>query len=271
MMQPSLRVVSNDVARFATITTSPSAVPSLPASNALTDIKGNICRVESSEVVLNLSWSESRQVSFVGIPACNLSSDSEYRLVARESGSIVYDSDWQYAAQGTILDYGDFTQPLNVNSFLEGETIVSIWLDDHYMVDSVELHLRDPSRTYIDISRIIAGADFRPKWCASYGSSLSREDLTSVSRSAGGDLRIDRGPVFRVASLDIRAIHASDRHRFQRIMMAGLGKMHFVSVLQGHYDVTLEQDWSIYGVIEPGPLQFLSSRHHSTQWQIRSW
>lgn len=273
-MADHLRIVSHNEADSATITSSPAAVPTLPLANLKTDVKTDVARFLDSEVVLTLTWPESVQASFAGIPACNLSSNSEVRVkvFADAAGAeLVWDSDWRYAAPGPILENWDFTQPLNVNTFREGATIVAVWFDDHHMTERVEIHLRDSSREYLDIARLVVGPDFKPRYGASYGASLGVEDLTQVSRSASGGIRIDRQPNNDILQIPINHIATTDRHRFASILKNGIGKFHFVSLLPGHRDVTLEQDSMIYGVIEVDALTFVTYGSHSTQYLCRGW
>lgn len=269
----TLRIVSDNAADRATITVSPGAVPTLPVGNLKTDIKSDVCRVNSGTVTLTLQWAEEEQISCVAIPACNASSDSEYRVRLYDAAdALVHDTDWQWAAPGPILDHYDFTQALNVNGFIEGATIVSCWLDDHYMAAKVVMDLRDPERSYLDIARIVAGKDFKPRNGASYGSAFTIEDSTSASRAASGDLYIDRGTISASLILDLNHIDGADRHRFARILREGVGKFHFVGAIAGAADVSLDQDWSIYGVLASvSPMAFVTYGSHSTQYQIRGW
>lgn len=270
----TLRIVSHNIADTATITVSPTPVSSLPAANLKTDIKTDVCRIMSGNVTITSTWTTEQQASCAIIPACNMSSDSEYRVRVYSDAAgavLVYDSGWQWAAPGPILDNWDFTQVLNVNGFRYGATIVQMWFDDHYMTRRVVVDLRDPNRSYLDIARLVIGADFRPRYGASYGSSYGVEDLAKASRAASGDLRIETGPNIDTLSLDLTHIAASDRHRFARILREGVGRYHFVSAIAGDEDVTLVQDYSIYGVIQPAPMTFTTYGAHATQYIIQGW
>lgn len=269
-----LRIVSDNRADAAVITSEPAPAGTLPLANLKTDVKDEVCRILDSGAVLTLTWASAVQASFAGIPACNLSSDSEIRVIVYADAAkteVAYDSGWRYAAPGPILKNWDFTQPLNVNNFREGATIVAVWFDDHYMTECVEIHIKDPSREYLDIARVVVGPDFKPRYGASYGAGLGVDDPTQASRAASGALRIDRQANSDFLTLPINYIAPEDRHRFAAIMKSGVGRFHFISVLPEHEDVTLEQDSMIYGVIEADPLAFVTYGQHATQYLCRSW
>lgn len=256
----------------ATVTMTTPA-PNMGAQWMKTDTKSEASRILGSTGAITASWNDEVGIDIVAIPAWNGSSSSEIRVriyLEETGGNLLFDSGWTWAAGGPILQNWDFHQPLNVNGFAYGATVTTVQVPN-IAGRRVIIDLRDPERTSLDISRVVIGEAFSPRCNPDYGSSQSSKDLSKQVRAASGDVIIDRGPINRTLSLNLNMVYPEDRHLFSRIMTQSLGEMVFVSVVADEDDVSLSQDWSMYGVIKPDPLTFASFSTHQTSYEIEEW
>lgn len=272
MAERNLRIVSTNVADNATITAANTA-SGLGTEWLKTDIKSEVCRILSGTGAITLTWPDPVGIDCVAIPAWNGSASSEIRVRiydAVSGGNLLYDSGWQWAAPGVQLGAWGFSQPLNVNHFVDGATVTAVWVPN-IAGRRVVIDLKDPNRTMLDISRVVVGTAF--SLCgASYGSEVSANDDTTTTRTAGGDIKIDRGVVRRTMGLNLNYIPKESRHEAVRIINAGLGKRHFVSGYTDDADVMLQQELMMYGVLTTVPgLTYANYNINTAQFQIEEW
>lgn len=265
----NLRIVSHNRADEAVITV-PGTATGMGAEWLKTEIKGEVCRILSNEGTLTLVWPDYVTVDCVAIPAWNGSSGSEIRVrvfLTPSGGAPEFDSGWHFAAPGPMLLHYDFSRPLNVNNFAEGATVTAVWVPN-IAARRVVIDLRDPNRTFLDISRLVVGAAF--SMCGvSYGSSASLSDDTNVVRAASGDIRIDRGTKRRSIALNMNHIPPDKRHQIMRIINAGLGRRHFFSGYASGSDPSLEQELMMYGILTTVPtLTHVTYGSDSSQFQV---
>lgn len=272
MTDRNLRIVSENVADAADITVANTA-PGLGAEWLKTDIKGEACRILDAEGTITLIWPELVTVDCVALPAWNGSSGSEIRVrvfSAVSGGSPVHDSGWMWAASGPMLLHYDFSQPLNANNFVDGATVSAVWVPN-IAGRRVVIDLRDPNRSFLDISRVVVGAAL--SMCGvSYGSSATLSDATNVVRAASGDIRIDRGTKRRSIALNVNHIPPDKRHQIMRIINAGLSRRHFFSGYASGADPSLEQELMMYGILSTVPtLTHVTYRVDGSQFQVEEW
>jgi len=272
MSRRDLRIVSENAADSAAITV-PNTASGLGAEWLKTEIKSEVCRILNSEGAITLTWPDPVGIDCVAIPAWNGSASSEIRVRiydAVSAGNLLYDSDLLWAAPGPQLGVYSFSQPLNVNHFVDGATVSAVWVPN-IAGRRVEIDLKDPNRTMLDISRVVVGTAF--SLCgASYGSGVSATDDTTTTRTAGGDIKIDRGVVRRTMGLNLNYIPKESRHEAVRIINAGLGKRHFVSGYTDDSDVMLQQELMMYGVLTTMPgLTYANYNINTSQFQIEEW
>lgn len=268
----NLRIVSENVADDATITAADTA-SGLGTEWLKTDLKSEVCRITSGTGAITLTWPDLVGIDCVAIPAWNGSASSEVRVRVYDAvaaGILLYDSGWQWAAPGPQLGSWGFSQPLNVNHFADGATVSAVWVPN-IAGRRVVIDLKDPNRTMLDISRVVVGTAF--SMCGvSYGSGVSVEDATSVTRAASGDMKIDRGPRNRTMSLDLSYIPREHRHEAVRVINAGIGRRHFVSGFTDDNDIMLQQELMMYGVLSSAAsLTYSTYNASQTQFQIEEW
>lgn len=268
----NLRIISDNVADDATITAANTA-SGLGTEWLKTEAKSEVCRITSGTGAITLQWDDPVTVDCVAIPAWNGSASSEIRVRVydlKTGGVELFDSGWKWAAPGPQLGAWDFSQPLNVNHFAEGATVTAVWVPN-IAGRRVLIDLKDPNRSMLDISRVVVGAAFT--LCgASYGSSVSVKDETSMTRAASGDMKIDRGPRNRSMNLDLSYVPKESRHEAVRIINAGLGRRHFVSGYTNDDDVMMQQELMMYGVLSSAAsLTYSTYGISQSHFQIEEW
>lgn len=273
-MHNNLRIVSDNAADRATITTTPSAVAGLGVEHLGTEIRAEVCRVLANAVQIVVVLDALQAIGCVAIPACNLSSRATMRVRgydAEVGGELRIDTDVQYAAPGVNLGHWDPSQNLNVNAFGDGPATVAAWFQ-HVPLRRIVIDIEDPLREYIDLSRLVIGRYWEPKYNPAYGAALGFEDSTTNTRAESGDIRTDLGTQHRILTLPMEWVDATDRHRVTGILRQGLGRRHFVSVTPDGSDVGLEQDYMLYGVLRQlGDVAYTAPTLHQTQFQFQEW
>lgn len=271
----NIRLLTNNAADRATITVANTAA-GMGADKLKTDIKGEVCRVLAGSANLVLTWPALETVGAVVIPASNLGPSSTIRVRAyldAAGTALLADSGIKFAAPGTILEYWDFSQPLNVNLFADGAApITACYLPEQVAARRVEIAITNPDNTFIDISRLVAGGYYALKYNPDYGATVGTLDLTKNTRAASGDIKTDWGPKASNMTFDLGWIDNSDRERVRQLIAKGVGRFMFVSIFPENDDPVLERDYSIYGKpSQAGSMTYSLFNLHSSQFQIEGF
>lgn len=271
----NIRLLTNNAADRATITVANTAA-GMGADKLKTDIKGEACRVLAGSANLVLTWPALETVGAVVIPASNLGPSSTIRVRAyldAAGTTLLADSGIKFAAPGTILEYWDFSQPLNVNLFADGAApITACYLPEQVAARRIEIAITNPDNTFIDISRLVAGGYHALKYNPDYGATVGTLDLTKNTRAASGDIKTDWGPKASSMTFDLGWIDNSDRERVRQLIAKGVGRFMFVSIFPENDDPALERDYSIYGKpSQAGSMTYSLFNLHSSQFQIEGF
>lgn len=271
----NIRLLTNNAADRATITVANTAA-GMGADKLKTDIKGEVCRVLAGSANLVLTWPVLETVGAVVIPASNLGPSSTIRVRAyldAAGTTLLADSGIKFAAPGTILEYWDFSQPLNVNLFADGAApITACYLPEQVAARRVEIAITNPDNTFIDISRLVAGGYHALKYNPDYGATVGTLDLTKNTRAASGDIKTDWGPKASNMTFDLGWIDNSDREKVRQLIAKGVGRFMFVSIFPENDDPVLERDYSIYGKpSQAGSMTYSLFNLYSSQFQIEGF
>lgn len=265
-----MRILYDNAADRATVTAT-DAAPTMGPEYLLTDDKAEACRILASIGTITLSWAEPEVIAAVVLPASNLSASSSIQVKAYLEGSLVHDTGERDAAPGPMLANWGFRQRINVNAFDGGPPIVAVYLP-WVECDRIEIVLSDPSRTYLDVFRVVCGQYIEPQYGASYGAAPGITDLTTNSRSAAGSLRSDVGPRASTLAFDLSVIAETDRHMVMKVIQLGTGRGIFVSLLPEDPDPLKEQANMIYGKQrQAGAMPYFAPLLHQTSFQIDGW
>lgn len=270
------RLLSDNAADRATVTSTSTIASGLPLSNLKTDIRGQVCRSLAGSMNLTLEWANLEPIGLVVLPLTNLQASSTIRVRAflnTADATPIADSGIVYAAPGAILENWDFTLPLNVNAFNDNDLpIISCFFSEQVACRKLVIDIVDPDATFIDISRLVAGPYIEMQYGASYGASTSLVDLTKNSRADSGDYVSDWGPKAKSLSFDLEWISEADRPKIRQVLFKGIGKNIFVSIISDSDDPVLVRDYSIYGKqAQAGSMSFAFFQMHTTQITIESF
>lgn len=249
----NLRIVYDNASDRATITAS-STAGSLVVSNLQTDMKSKIWRSTSTTATLTVVFDQAEIVGCVALPFCSLTSEATirvrgYTLATDPSPSL--DTGVKLAAGGASFDalaWGSV--PLGVNAYMYGsKTYGSIWFTQG-TYEKLVIDIEDDVNPlgYIEASRLVIGAYWSPLKNAEYGVELNLIDNSRNERSDSGDLRTDRGIMYKTMSFDLSMMDYIDRNMlFNIVRNNGTYKPVFLSLTPEADDPTEEQIYQIYG------------------------
>lgn len=256
---PHLRIIANNAVDRASGLVASTVAGAMVAANLLTDRKSTVWRsTASTSQTLTVTWTVGEALSCVALPFCNLSPSATIRVQLYDSaagGALLLDTvtlqpnklacpapaivprGWAAAAAASAYAYC-------------GGACARIWFAPTSGVKRMVVTLVDGGslQGYIEAARLIAGLYWSPKYNASYGASLTREDASKHYRTDAGELMTDAGSRHRTVDLDLEYMPAADRAELQGIIAAnGLAWPIFLSVFPESDDLALERDYTIYG------------------------
>ncbi|MGA1046953.1 MAG: hypothetical protein ACO3UU_03010 [Minisyncoccia bacterium] len=175
-----------------------------------------------------------------------------------------------------LTDWG--TNPVGSSNYnYGGGTYARAWLNESQRLTPVRylgIEIYDPSATYIEISRLIVGNYWSPKYNTGYGISAGIKDLSEHVRTENGDLLTRRGPRFKTLNFDLQWLDTSDRKEITRIFLGnGASKPLFVSLFPDSSgtdeDFQREGIHQIYGKMVQIPgVSYTSYEIYSTNIEI---
>lgn len=149
---------------------------------------------------------------------------------------------WSWGSSGT-----------GVNSFsYSGGTYARVYipLASQIACTSVVIEISDQYNTdkYVEVSRLIIGSYWTPKYNTQYGLTSTINDLTVNERTESGNLSTNRGAKFSRLNFDLGYMNVSDRNNLFSIFRgSGTSKPLFVSLFPEDSDLEKERDFQIYG------------------------
>lgn len=285
-MANNLRIIYNNILDLSTttITASSTASPTAtPVSNLKLDSKSQVWRSASTGTLnpngsglytvranIVVSFVASTIIGGVALPFCNLSSVGSIRVRGYTgtaptpgaatntptpgiTGGIVHDSTKIPAAPYQTFGLWNWgTLPLGINSYsYGGGTYGRAWMPTQLACTSLLIEIEDTENInpYIEVSRIVAGSYWSPKYNTSFGLSTGSQDLSQHQRSESGDLITNRGIRYRNMRFDLNWLPPEDRLEFTRILRGnGLPRPLFISLFPDNaQDYEKEQAHQIYG------------------------
>lgn len=286
MAANNLRIIYQNIIELTTTTIAVSSTASAatPASNMKLDPKSQVWRSSSvtaaADAVSGLYTAKanivlafnSSNIGGVVLPFCNLSSQATIRVrgytgtaptlggtvdapTVTATGVLKFDTGFVNACPYQLLGLWNWgTLPLGVNSYsYGGGTYGRVWvpLTSQAACTSLSIEIVDigNQNPYIEVSRLVVGSYWSPKYNTSYGLSSNTKDLSTHERSESGDLITNRGIRYRSMNFDLNWLTSSDRQEFSRILRGnGLPKPLLISLFPDNStDYDKEQAHQIYG------------------------
>ena len=133
-----------------------------------------------------------------------------------------------------------------------------------------------PVGRFIEVSRLIAGTYWSPKYNTQYGLTSTIKDLSTHERTESGDLLTKRGPRYHGLDFDLKWLDQTDRVDVTKIFLGnGLPKPLFVSLFPDNtasglaIDYEKERAHQIYGKMMQVPgVQYSTLDMYSMQLQL---
>lgn len=244
---PSLRIVYDNLVDVSTLSANVTD-SGTDVNNLKSDIKSKVWRSTGKTGTITITFGGSRKVSAIALPFCNLTSAATIQVTANGSTNlgtfvpVVYKFDDLYSYQ---------SPPAGISEYYYGRgTYGRIWLNSPATsYSSITLTISDTSNSSnIELSRLIIGEYWAPKYNTSYGLSYGMKDLSKHDRTEAGDLITLRGPRYGTLSFDLKYMDTTDRTNVLKIMKQnGLAKPMFVSLFPQDSDPVKEVQHQIYG------------------------
>jgi hypothetical protein len=250
----SLRIVSDNAADRATITAS-STAGTLAASNLQTDIKTQLWRSTGTTETLTLQWASPEFVSMVSVAFANTTSVATIQVqgyTEPTDSTPSFDTGVQFANPSTLddsFDWGGVALGSNAYSYNSAGSYATVWFATK-SVKKIVITLADPTNPagFLQAARMVAGGYWSPENNCEYGVEVTYGDMSKQERSDAGDLHTDRGPRYKILSLDVTMMPKADRNKMWRIFGAnGMTYPIFFSLSPEGEDTMEEQIFQVYG------------------------
>lgn len=148
------------------------------------------------------------------------------------------------------------TNPNSTTAYTNTRVYGRAWLSDanaqlsatctSYVIDILDTNCPDK---FIEISRIIMGSYWTPKYNTSFGLTASIKDLSTNSRTEAGDLVTFLAPYYNTLSLELKYMNKTDRSQLFKIIKSnGIRRAFYISLFPNNSDDWgKEQIYQCYG------------------------
>lgn len=250
----NLRIVYDNAANRRSSLVASSTAGSLNANNLLSETKSKVWRSTSTSATLTVEWDTAEFVGVVALPFCNFTATATMRVRGYESKTDTeptFDTSdvlcCAYPPLG-LWDWG--TMPLGVNSYAYGGGAYAVVWFPITPVEKLAIDITDTANTsgYVEASRLVTGAYWSPENGVNYGARITPADMSKHERTDSGDLKTDRGAMYKALTVDLSMMPAGDRNRLWDIVRGnGMTKPIFFSLRPESDDPAEEQMYQIYG------------------------
>jgi hypothetical protein len=288
---PNLRIIYQNQVDLSTttITSSSNQTASTTVSNLRTDTKSLVWRTvpttsSGTQVYGNLivDLGSTKTVGGVVLAFTNLNSNTAtirvrgYATAPIHAGDLVNTPD----VLGTsIYDTGNVqccpwnslslpswgTNPVNSSNYsYGGGTYARVWFPSssaigvrYLSIQIIDNYATSGVGRFIEVSRLIIGSYWSPKYNTSFGMTSGIKDLSEHIRTESGDLLTVRGPRYQSLSFDMNWLDTSDRIDMTKILLGnGMSRPVLVSLFPDETTTSgfeRERSHQIYGKIVEVP------------------
>jgi len=225
-MANNLRVLSNNIAGTASITSSNVTIAAFPISNIMDSNKGKVFRVDGDSTNIKMSWGSNQTLSCVGIPTSNITSNALIRVR-------VY-SDAAFTA--LLSDTGSISI-----------TNARVYLTRRTNVRSLQIDITDATLSYIEVANIVCGDYWSPVYNTDFGVEISQVSTSVHTRTQSGNISSDIGTISKVLTLPLNWLTEVDNIVLLKILKSN--PLVFISVFPEDSDTIKEAAYQIYGKI----------------------
>lgn len=272
----NIRILYNNIADLASVTTSTAISTEMGAANLLTEIKTEIFRSSTLTPTITYDWASNVQnINCIILPCTNLTETATIRIKLYDlSLTLIYDSGIVQAVRSNNLYNGALTYNVNLFSFgFFSKT--ALWLPSIVPgVSKMEIILSDPSNAsrYIDCSRVLSGVYWEPSYNIENGIQLNIIDESTTSRTNAGNLVSDRGFIYDRISFNYSLLTEEDKITLGNIIRnVGTNKNLFISLFPNATSKDEEHDFMIYGKRANSSLTYKIFGFYNHSMDIISW
>jgi hypothetical protein len=251
MAQNNLRIIYDNVADSATLTTS-TAASGLPVTNLQREQKGLVWRSTGTTAIITATWSTPQTLRAVVLPFCNLTSAATIRVQAYTNTSDttpVQDTGTKPAGAYTPGDIWGGADASSVNSYSQGGGSYARCWFPQTIVRKLEITLADSTNPagYLEAARLVCGNYWAPTYNTNFGLSIGYSDTSTQTRTEAGNLLTNAGTLHRTLDFELQWLTPADKTRMLSILRGNrLRKPMFVSVFPEDTDPIKEQEYQIY-------------------------
>ena len=257
----NLRILYDNAADRATLTAS-SQAGTLGPANLQRDSKNAILRATGTAQTITATWPTQESIACVALIFTNMTSSARMRVrgYAQPGDSApVLDTGNVFpcpaAVHGTypwgVLPLGwNAYQAGGVNTWARGGGADGVTWFPAVRVRQLVIEVWAPQcpEGYLEISRLVTGNYWSPKYNAEYGAQLLLQDSSENYRTGAGDLKTAIGTTSDKLNINLAHLTPMDRARFMRILReSGKERAMLFSLFPENPDPLLEQDHMLYG------------------------
>jgi hypothetical protein len=259
-------VVYNNIANTATLVADTSNA-SFPIANILSDKKGVVWRsTTATSASLTMTFATAQVFSCAVLAYNNLTSTATMRVrvftnttdnvVAASTipsnidGTALLDTLYSVANIGSLSSWG--TPITGTYAYSYGNTPIAAKYFTATSGKKIVIDILDINNLagYLEVSRLICGDYWSPKYNTEYGLSVNIVDSTSNTRSQAGNLITDNGTINKKIDFTLPYLSSADRNTFYQILrINGMRTAVFVSLFPEDTDKEKESIFQIYGKI----------------------
>lgn len=253
MATNNLRVIYNNLANNATITSSVTATGVTAVANIKVDSKSLVCRTAGTAVTFTVTLATASTVGGVVLPFCNLTSTATINVSLLNGVTNLLTTGAILACPYQNLGGSNWgTVPTGANGYAYGSgTYGRVWFTQTANVTSLTITITDTSNTagYLEFSRLVVGQYWSPTYNTEYGLSNGMKDLTTHERTEAGDLVSNRGVRSPSMNFTVNNMLPTDRLSLYSIFkFGGLSNPLLISLFPDNTtDWSKERDYMIYG------------------------
>jgi len=170
---------------------------------------------------------------------------------------------------------------VNSNYSYGGGTYARVWLPTlkstsvrYLAIEITDYYSTSTTGRYIEVSRLIVGNYWSPKFNTGYGMSSGIKDMSTHERTESGDMLTQLGPRYKTLEFNLDWLHHTDRKEMTKLLLGnGISKPITVSLFPDStgedQDFHREYVHQIYGKLTDTPNIALSNlEFYSTSLQI---
>lgn len=247
----NLRIIERNVADYGVVTGTSDSITGFEPSNMQNNTKSSVWRTSTTTGLIQVTWQSPQIGNCVAFAFANFSSTAKVFVEFYLNGVLVLQTPGTpICAYAPLATWAWGEIPLGVNAFSQTSVYGRIWVPTTTF-DFMYFRIEDPDNPagHLDISRMIVGQSWSPKYNPDYGVEVVHQDTSKQYRTDSGDLKTDLGTMHRTLKMNISNMDTEDRGRLSNILRrSGLSNPIFVSVFpERDDDPQLEQEHQILG------------------------